>query len=62
VKYRVLPDAQNDIQDIDDWVFEHFGADLGDETQAKLHDTFNLLTEFPQMGRLRPDIESRPVH
>jgi plasmid stabilization system protein ParE len=61
VKYRVLPDAQLDIHDIDDWVVEHFGTDLADSTQAKLYDTFDLLTEFPEMGRLRPDIESRPV-
>jgi len=61
VKYRVLPDAQRDIHDIDDWVVEHFGAEFADRTQAKLYDTFDLLTDFPQMGSLRPDIESRPV-
>ena len=61
MKYRVLPDAQRDIHDIDDWVVEHFGAEFADRTQAKLYDTFDLLTDFPQMGSLRPDIESRPV-
>ena len=61
MNYRVLPDAQQDIQDIDDWVSEHFGADFANRTQAQLYDTFDLLTDFPQMGRPRPDIESRPV-
>ena len=61
MKYCVLPDAQQDIQDIDDWVVEHFGKDFADSTQAKLYDTFDLLTEFPGMGRQRPEIESRPV-
>jgi plasmid stabilization system protein ParE len=61
LKYRVLPAAQQDIHDIDDWVFEHFGPDFADRTMDKLYDTFEPLTEFPQMGRLYPDIESRPV-
>ena len=61
MKYRVLPDAQYDIQDIDDWVIEHFGTNFADRTQAKLYDTFDLLAGFPEMGRIRPDIESRPV-
>jgi plasmid stabilization system protein ParE len=61
VKYRVLPDAQQDIQDIDDWVVEHFGSDFADRTQAKFYDTFDLLTDFPQMGHLRPDVASRRV-
>jgi len=56
-----FPTPSRIIHDIDDWVFEHFRPDLADRTQAKLYDTFDLLTEFPQMGHLRPDIESRPV-
>ena len=61
MKYRFLPDAQHDLQGIDDWVTEHFGTDLAEKTQAKLCNTFELLTEFPLMGHLRPDIETRPV-
>lgn len=61
MKYRVLPDAQHDLQEIDDWVVEHFGPSFADKTQTKFYETFDLLTEFPQMGNLRPDIESRPV-
>jgi plasmid stabilization system protein ParE len=61
VKYRVLPDAQQDIQDIDDWLIEHFGPHIADRTQAKLYDTFDRLTEFTQMGHLRPDIIAKPV-
>ena len=49
------------MHDIDDWVVKHFGPDFADSTQAKLYETFDLLTEFPQMGRLRTDIEIRPV-
>jgi len=61
VKYRVLPDAQHDMHNIDDWVVEHFGTDFADRTQTNLCDTFELLAEFPQVGQLRPDIVSRPV-
>ena len=61
MKFRVLPDAQQDLQNIDDWVVEHFGADFADRTQAKLYDTFHLLADFPQMGHLRPEIDSRSV-
>ena len=61
MKYSVLPDAQQDIQDIDDWVVEHFGPTLADRTQEKLYDTFDLLAQFPHMGHPRPDIDSRPV-
>lgn len=61
MNYRVLPSAQQDIHEIDDWVFEHFGPELANRTQTKLYDTFDLLTEFPHMGHPRPDIESRPV-
>ncbi len=61
MNYRVLPSAQQEIHDIDDCVLEHFGPDFADQTVAKLYGTFDLLTEFPQMGRLLPDIDSRPV-
>ena len=61
MKYRVLPDAQRDLEDIDDWVVEHFGPDFADRTVAKLYDTFALLTDFPQMGQLRPDVVSGGV-
>jgi plasmid stabilization system protein ParE len=61
MKYRVLAEAQQDIHEIDDWLVEHFGPGFADRTQAKLYDTFDRLTEFPQMGQLRPDLEGRPV-
>ena len=61
MKYRILPDAQQDIQEIDDWVVENFGTEFADRTQAKFYHTFDLLTDFPQMGHMRPDIDLRPV-
>ena len=61
MRYRVLPDAQLDLRDIDDWVVEHFGTDFADRTQAKFYDTFRLLADFPQMGHLRHDVVSRDV-
>ncbi len=61
MNYRVLPDAQADMQDIDDWVFENFGADFAERTQLKFYEIFERLTEFPQMGQVRLDIESRSL-
>ena len=61
MKYRVLPDAQQDIEDIDDWVVEHFGPDFADRTRAKFYNTFDLLTDFPQMGQTRRDVDSRDI-
>jgi len=58
---RVTPAAFADLEEIDDYVTENFGPSRAIETRRSLCDTFELLTEFPQMGRLRPDIASRPV-
>jgi plasmid stabilization system protein ParE len=56
----VVADAQHDIQELSDWVVEHSGPDFADKTEARLYDTFDLLTQFPQMGCLRADIEGPP--
>jgi plasmid stabilization system protein ParE len=61
MKYRVLPRAQQDIRDIDDWVLENFGPGYADKTAADLYDTFDLLADYPQMGIARPDLDKRPV-
>jgi len=61
MKFRVLPDAQQDIADIDDWVTEHSGRSFADKTQTQLYDTFDLLVAFPNMGHARPDVEARHV-
>ena len=61
MKYRVLPDAQQDIRGIDDWVLENFGPVYADKTAANIYGTFNLLTDYPQMGIARPDLDKRPV-
>jgi len=61
MKYRVLPDAQADLEEIDDWVLENFGPAFADQTQGKLYGTFEILTNFPHMGQMRPDVTSHPV-
>jgi len=50
MKYRVLPDAQADLEEIDDWVLENFGPAFADQTQGKLYGTFEILTNFPHHG------------
>jgi plasmid stabilization system protein ParE len=58
---RVLPSAYRDLDEIDSWVFEQFGSSFASKTQTKLLSTFELLAEFPEMGRRRPDVDKRPV-
>jgi len=60
MKYRVLPNAQQDLREIDNWVFENFGIDFANETEANLHNTFDLLADFPEMGSLRHDVTRTP--
>jgi len=61
MKYRVLPRAQQDIREIDDWVLENFGPAFADRTEADLYSTFDLLSDYPQMGNARPDVDRRAV-
>jgi len=60
MKYRVLPAALNDLDEIDAWVLEHFGLSFAVETQAKFFQTFDLLCDFPHMGRSLPEIAPEP--
>lgn len=61
MKYRVLPAAQTDLRLIDNWVAANFGETSADAAIEELYETFDLLVSFPEMGRRRPDITSRPV-
>ena len=61
MNFSLSPDAYDDLDEIDAWVSEHFGPTFAEKTHARLFDEFELLTEFPQMGRQRPEISSRPI-
>jgi len=51
MSFRIAPDAYDDLGEIDDWVTEHFGPSFAASTHAKLFAEFELLVDFPQMGR-----------
>jgi plasmid stabilization system protein ParE len=61
VRFRVAPDAYDDLCQIDDWVTEHFGTSYAAKTRTRLFAQFELLVDYPQMGLQRPDISSRPI-
>jgi len=61
MKFRVLKSATRDLAEIDQWVNEHFGSSFAFDTANELFKTFELLANFPQMGTLRPDVDSRAV-
>ncbi len=61
MKFRVLPHAQRDIHEIDDWVLENFGPVFAERTEARLYGTFALLADYPQMGIVRIDVSKRSV-
>lgn len=56
MKYRVSRSARSDLQEIDQWVLEHFGASFADKTFDRLASTFRALTDFPNMGKQIPQI------
>ncbi len=60
MKYRILPSAFKDLEDVDTYVFETFGASHAIDTQSRLFDTFDLHADFQHMGRTRPDIVRVP--
>lgn len=58
---RVLPGALNDLNTIDAYVSESFGASAAARTIAKLLDSFQLIGDFPGLGTPRRDVTKRPV-
>ncbi|HEX4155929.1 MAG TPA: type II toxin-antitoxin system RelE/ParE family toxin [Acidobacteriaceae bacterium] len=58
---RILPAALADLKDIDNWTAERFGEAIASRVQDDLFTTMQLLADFPQMGRTRPDVTGRPV-
>jgi len=56
MSFRLLSPAIDDLDDLEDWVAENFGPDLAAKTHAGLIKDFQMLVDFPRLGRLRPDI------
>ncbi len=54
--YFLLETAQRDLQGI--WRFHDrvSGEQLADQRIAQLHYTFELIAEYPQIGRPRPEL------
>ena len=56
VVYFLLETAQRDLQDIWRFYDRLGGEDQADRRIADLHHRFQLIAEFPNMGRRRPDL------
>jgi plasmid stabilization system protein ParE len=61
MRYRLLPNAQQDLREIDDWVLGQFGLRFAERTTRSLHDTFSLLADHPGMGTVRPSARHKSV-
>jgi len=56
MSFRLLPPALDDLDELEEWIEEHFGPDFVTKTHNGLIDDFQRLVKFPRLGRLRPDI------
>ena len=54
------PDAFNDLLEIWDFIAAD-NSPAADATIEKLFGSFRSLAEFPKLGRVRPDLSSRPL-
>jgi plasmid stabilization system protein ParE len=59
--FRLLSPALDDLDELEDWVLEHFGPELAAKTHVGLIKDFQTLVDFPRLGRLRPDITSESL-
>jgi plasmid stabilization system protein ParE len=57
---RLLPIAQRDMSEIDDWVIQEFGLRFADRTERRLRETFDLLAKYPSIGIVHREAK-RPV-
>ena len=53
--YYLSDIAKRELDDIWDFSFENVGESEANHRVAYLSDRFELLTEFPHMGRARPE-------
>jgi plasmid stabilization system protein ParE len=58
---RILPAAIQDLDEIDSYLGQNFGPSTAGQVSAKLFHTFQLLEDFPDLGRPRQDVTSRPI-
>jgi plasmid stabilization system protein ParE len=61
VKYRILGPALEDLRNIEDWVVAEFGELAALRARRRLFEAFELLTQFQQMGRVRPEVVAAPI-
>jgi len=61
MRVRVLPSALADLDAIDIYLTREFGSSAASATRARLLNTFQLLADFPALGRPRSDVTAKPV-
>lgn len=61
MKLLILPAAVEDLKEIDSWVAEQHGEDFARVVQDELLATMEMIADYPEMGRTRPEITARPV-
>jgi plasmid stabilization system protein ParE len=60
-KYRISPEADDDLREIWRYLLEEAGLAVADRIQDELVDAFAGLSDFPGKGHKRGDLTSRSV-
>jgi toxin ParE1/3/4 len=55
MSFRLTTRAEEDLDEIDDYVASEFGEAVAERVVDRLFETFELLADNPHMGRPRPD-------
>ena len=58
--YALHPEAFADLDDIRDYIARE-NPDAADRVMSEIFDTIRGLVPYPNRGRLRPDLTSRPL-
>ena len=59
-RFGLTPAALDDLEDIFLYTASEFGNEQAIKWENSLFETFDLLADFPSMGRQRPDLTRRP--
>jgi plasmid stabilization system protein ParE len=55
MSFRLAARAEEDLDEIDEYVASKFGEDVAERVIDRLFETFELLVDSPHLGRPRPN-------
>jgi plasmid stabilization system protein ParE len=59
--YRVSPEADEDLFEIWQYLYERAGVEVANRVESKLYAVFEALAQNPRIGHTREDLTSHPV-